>query len=77
MSWNPFKRTIARSATIVCKFCGSDEYYIDDYHYYCGNCKSYCNMYSIGRYGNIPFIQKRSYWMIIANQLNLLGDKDK
>ena len=56
MSWNPFKRKLRKSTTLVCKFCGSDEYYINSGDYHCGNCHAYCNMGAIGQYKNIPFI---------------------
>lgn len=79
---NPFKRKLSRSTTIVCKYCGSDKYYLkreDTYSntqlYICGECGVHCRQLDIGQYSNLPFETKNNYWLIVANKLNILGKK--
>lgn len=74
-----FKRKLSRSTTLLCKYCGCDEYYIKKAHhlqlYVCGNCDASCSQLDLGRYSNLPFESKENYWMMVANQLNILGRK--
>jgi len=66
----------------MCKYCGSDEYYLkrkDSYDHYqlyvCGGCGARCPQLDLGQYSNLPFTTKQNYWLIVANKLNILGRK--